>query len=135
MIRKTDFFYHREFRYFNDYILEEIGMKLTSESNLLTSRYEALYLFKSESDSMRYLEQLPKSITSVPIYLLKIELINKEYLEQFDNNWLNQFDHSFTAKDYENQAKDFLSRKKSKTPLYEVLFKGEYKVVECKLIL
>lgn len=121
----TGFICQREFKYFNDFILDKIRNE--DKINRYPDRFKSHYFFKTIEDCFRY-------STNLGIYK-NIKIIEVEFLETIsifegDNQLLTNFNDDFTSKDFYFQAKDFLIQKKTNNSLIEVVFVGKYKVLK-----
>ena len=65
-------------------------------------------------------------------YIIKVEILDSIYIDKFDNNWISNFDSNYTTKEYKIAVENFLLRKQSDSPIFEVLFIGKYKIKECR---
>lgn len=116
----------KEFRWFNDYILEKAKTEIYNELGLvLPNRFESSYFFESIEDCYKYYFSLPsKHHTKI----IEVEFIEQKMFKKFDNKLVSEFQDDYTSDDFFNQAKQFLLEQTSETPLFEVVFDGKYKV-------
>ena len=116
----------REFRWFNDYILEKAKAEIHNELGLiLPNRFESSYFFESIEDCFRYYFSLPSKVHTK---IIEVEFIEQKVLKKFDNKLISEFQDYYTSDDFYNQAKLFLLEGTSETPLFEIVFEGKYKV-------
>lgn len=124
-------FNNSEFRFFIDYILEMKRIELNQMFNLkLPSRYDVCYFFESESDCLQYLQ----SLYMKNLYIMKIEIVDKQSLDRFDNNWISKRFDGLSINEVNYRVENYWLKKMTETPLMEILFVGEYKVVFCKSV-
>lgn len=124
---KQHFKISKEFRWFNDYILEKAKSELQNELGLiLPNRFESGYFFESIEDCCKYYYNLPKKALAK---IIQVEFTEQISLHKFDNKLITEFQDYYTSDDYYNQAKLFLIGGTSATPLFEIVFKGKYRVL------
>lgn len=117
----------REFSHFIEYIFEKVRLQLNEEMNLnLPSRFESSYFFESKDNCRKYVQE--KNLSHVKI--IKVEILNSEYLLKLDNSLLNYFPNDLNAVDLENQAKKYWLGETSENSFYEIIFQGRYKVLK-----
>jgi hypothetical protein len=116
----------KEFRWFNDYILEKAKKEIHHELGLvLPNRFESSYFFESIEDCYKYYFNLPRKYHTK---IIEVEFIEQKMLKKFDNKLVSEFQDHYTSDDFFNQAKLFLLEGASETPLFEFVFEGKYKV-------
>lgn len=117
----------REFRWFNDYILEKAKTEIFNELGLiLPNRFESSYFFETIEDCFKYYFSLPRKFH---VKIIEVEIIEQKILKKFDNKLISEFQDYYTSVDFYNQAKLFLLGEISETPLFEIVFEGKYKVI------
>lgn len=117
-----------EFRFFNDFVLEKVRQDLIKNNDIiLPDRFKSSYFFKSIDDCKRYYESLGGNYNC---QIIKVKFIKTRELKKLDNYFLSNFQDSFTAINFYNQAQNFLLGEKSATPLLEIVFQGKYKILE-----
>lgn len=127
-INKINFNVNREFLFFNDFVLDKVKTELNNDFNLdLPDRFKSHYFFETLSDCYFYYLELGCN-QNKNSKIIEIELIETIKLEKMDNRLIVDFQDYFTSKHFYNQAKDFLTKKKSENPLFEIIFQGKYKV-------
>lgn len=117
-----------EFRFFNDFVLEKVRQDLIKNNDIiLPDRFKSSYFFKSIDDCKKYYESLGGNYNC---QIIKVKFIKTRELKKLDNYFLSNFQDSFTAINFYNQAQNFLLGEKSATPLLEIVFQGKYKILE-----
>jgi hypothetical protein len=117
----------QEFRYFNDFVLEKVRNELGQTGLILPDRFKSHYFFESLSDCFFYCLELniDKNCT-----VIEVEFQNNLKGHKMDNRLVVDFYDHYTARDFYNQAKKFLTKNSSAEPLYEVVFQGKYKILK-----
>ncbi|GGB70000.1 hypothetical protein GCM10007424_07440 [Flavobacterium suaedae] len=136
-IERTKFNIRREFRYFNDFILDKVRKDTFKENgNRLPDRFESHFFFKTIDDCIKYLTRLKsmdhrkKSWLYFKIFhIVEVVFIDQKNQHIGDNNLLTYFSNTYTSTDFYNQARDYLFSKNSLSPLKEIVFQGKYKVI------
>lgn len=125
---KIKFNINREFRWFNDFVLEKAKREIEKEQDvILPDRFRSSYFLESLDDCHKYYENLGSIYKCL---IIKVEFIETRELKRLDNYFLVNFQNYFTSYDFYNQAKDFLNGKITEKPLFEIIFQGKYKVID-----
>ena len=120
---KQHFRVMKEFRWFNDYILEKAKTEIHNEFGLiLPNRFESSYFFESIEDCYKYYFSLPRKFHTK---IIEVEFVEQKILKKFDNKLISEFQDYYTSDNFYNQAKLFLLGGTSETPLFEIVFEGK----------
>jgi hypothetical protein len=126
-ILNTNFNISSEFKYFNDFVLNQVRNNLMFESNIsLPDRFKSHYFFESIEECLDYYYNLSSIVKKCTI--IEVEFIDKKCIYKMDNKYLTNFKNHYTSIDFYKDANDFLIGKISENPLFEIIFQGRYKV-------
>lgn len=126
---KTSFSPEHDLRFFIDFILEEARITIQKKhSKSLPSRFESCFFWENIEDCRSYCD---KFSSYGPFIILKVSFIEKKQFERLDNVLISShFYDWFTSEDFFNQAKIFLLGGESNEPQFEIIFQGQFKIIE-----
>lgn len=122
----TNFNVQKEFRYFNDFVLEKVRNELSEIGLVLPDRFRSHYFFESLSDCFSYCLELNIDRKAT---VIEVEFENNVKVHKMDNRLIADFYDHYTAKDFHKQAKMFLMKQTSSEPLHEIIYQGKYKII------